>query len=274
MALSWPSFHRLSPVTVFYLEAVRRNRPGWFKDVPALLRTTPNPQTQVYGQTMAPDAVVLPRLYWHIGEARLLEKDYAGAADDFTRALRLDPSLSWARLSLAVAEALRGDGKRGLALLKQAAEGAAGDPARDEILAASVAAGKALGLEGAEEVAGSDPDFWLDKAEKAAAAGRKEDGRGALGRALALSPQPHQLRRAAQYYRMLGDLDRVFDLSGALVKSYPGEADMWLMRAEGAFATAHVDAGQDALRRAEKLNPDPFQRKQIEGWRARFAAAP
>lgn len=122
MGLSWPDLSQLSTVSVFYLQAVRGHRPRWFRDVHELMRRTQNPQTQVYGIAMAPEALILPRFYWHIGEVKLLEKDYAGAERDLRKAIELDPSLSWARLSLAVAVALRGDGKGGLALLKEASE--------------------------------------------------------------------------------------------------------------------------------------------------------
>jgi tetratricopeptide (TPR) repeat protein len=271
MALSRPGFNRLSTVSVFSLQFLLRSRPGWFRDVPALVLKRPaNAHSQTYGLARAPDAVVLPRLHWHLGEARLLEKDYPGAVADFTTALRLDPALARARLSLAVAVTLRGDGKRGLELLKEAAARAAGDPDRGDILDAAAVAGEALGF-GAEAAAG-DPDYWVDKAEAEAASGRKEEGRASLVRALALSPQPQHLLRIAQCSRRIGDFAKVLELTGSLVKSYPDHPDVWLLRAESAFTTERKETGADALARAERLNPGPSERKLIAGWRAWLAA--
>jgi tetratricopeptide (TPR) repeat protein len=274
MALSWPGFHRLSTVSVFSLEHLRRSRPKWFADVPALLSKRPKKShDRVYGLTRASAETVLPRLYWHIGEADLMERDYAAASADFKRALELDPSLGWARLSLAVSETLRGDERRGSELLKAAAARAAG-PERDDLRASAAAASRALGFQEDAAVASSsaaavsDPESLVREAEAAAAAGRADAGLAALGRALALSPQPHQLLRVSQCYRRFGRRAKVFELSDALVKAYPADADVWLMRAESAFATGRKDAGRDALARAEGLNPGPAQRRLIESWRA------
>ncbi len=272
MGLSWPDFSQLSTVSVFYLQAIRQHRPDWFKDVPALMRKTQNPQTQVYGLTMAPEALILPRFYWHIGEVRLLEKDYAGASRDFTKALELDPKLSWARLSLAVAESLRGDRKRGLELFKEAIARSAGDPRRDAILAAAVAAGKELGLEGAAEVAAADPDYWIRKAGEAIAARRKPEGMAALARAREMAPQPHQLRSIAQYYFMLQEPGKFLELIEPLTAAYPRDVDLWLSRAEALFLGGRKAESLAAVARAETLAPNASQVSQIAGWRRRLKA--
>ncbi|MDD5303020.1 MAG: hypothetical protein PHS14_07905 [Elusimicrobia bacterium] len=273
MGLSWPDFSQLSTVSVFYLQAIRRHRPAWFEDVPALMKKMENPQTQVYGLAMAPDDLVLPRFYWHIGEVRLLEKDYAGASRDIAKALELDPKLSWARLSLAVAEALRGDGKRGLALLKDASERTTGEQRHDDILASAVAVGRTLGLEGAAEVAASDSEYWIKKAERAAAAGNKPEGVAALGRARAMSPQPHQLRSIAQYYFLFHEYGKFLELFDALSAAYPKDPDLWLSCAEASFSLGNQEAGRAALARAEKLGPDAGQRRHIASLSGQFRAS-
>lgn len=267
MGLSWPDFGQLSTVSVFSLEAVRRHRPAWFKDVPALTRRTQNPHTQVYGIAMAPEKLILPRFYWHIGEVRLLEKDYAGSARDIRKALELDPSLSWARLSLAVAEALRGERKSALASLKEASERSKGTPRHDAILASAVAAGAALGLEGAEQVAASDPEHWI---RKAAAAGDPAAALAALERARARSPQPHQLRSIAQRYFILRDYGKFLEVFDPLIAAYPDDGALWLSCAEAAFSLGRRDKALAALARAEALSPDPGQKRLIAGLRARF----
>jgi tetratricopeptide (TPR) repeat protein len=270
MGLSWPDFSQLSMVSVFYLQAIRSHRPDWFKDVPALMMKMENPQTQVYGLAMAPDALVLPRFYWHIGEVRLLEKDYAGASRDISKALELDPTLSWARLSLAVAESLRGDSKRGVALLKEASARSMGEKRHDDILAAAVAVGKELGLEEAAEVAASDPDFWIKKAGTAVAARNKPEGMAALARARAMAPQPHQLRSIAQYYFMFQEMGKFLEMFDALTAAYPRDADLWLARAEALFTLGRKEESRAAVARAEKLAPNSSQARQIAGWRVRF----
>lgn len=267
MGLSWPDFGQLSTVSVFYLEAVKRHRPRWFKDVPALMRRTQNPQTQVYGIAMAPEKLILPRFYWHIGEVRMLEKDYAGAARDIRKALELDASLSWARLSLAVAEALRGDEKRALASLKEASERSKGEPRHAAILASAVAAGAALGLEGAEQVSASDPEHWI---KKAAATEDPAAALAALERARAQSPQPHQLRSIAQRYFMLRDYGKFLEVFDPVIAAYPNDGALWLSCAEAAFSLGRRDKGLEALARAEALSPDPGQKRLIAGLRARF----
>lgn len=273
MGLSWPDFNRLSTVSVFYLESIRRRRPEWFEDVAALMRKTVNPQTQVYGLAMAPDAVVLPRFYWHIGEVRMLEKDYAGARADFAKALELDPKLSWTRVSLASAEALRGDGKRGLALLREAVARSTGDPRRDELLAAAVAAGRELGLEGAAGVEAEDAAYWVRKAGAAVDAKDKPAALAALSRARELSPLPYQLRLIGQYYFLLRETAPFLELFDALAKAYPKDVDLRLSRAEALFDAGRLDECRRAVALAEGLGPDEGQRRQIAGWRARLAKA-
>lgn len=270
MGLSWPDFNQLSTVSVFYLEAIRRRRPAWFKEVPALMRKTENPQTQVYGHSMAPDAVVLPRFYWHIGETRLLEQDFAGAGRDIRKALDLDPSLSWARVSLAVAETLRGDRKSGVALLKEASERSRGEARRDAVLASAVAVGGALGLEGAEQVSSSDPEHWIAEAEAAAVVGSTAAALSALGRARGASPQPHQLRSIAQQYFLLHEYGKFLDVFDPLIAAYPSDAALWLSCAESAFYTGKRGKGLEALARAEALSPDAGQDRLIKGLRSRF----
>lgn len=267
MGLSWPDLSQLSTVSVFYLQAVRGHRPRWFRDVHELMRRTQNPQTQVYGIAMAPEALILPRFYWHIGEVKLLEKDYAGAERDLRKAIELDPSLSWARLSLAVAVALRGDGKGGLALLKEASERSRGGPRHDAVQASAVAAAAALGLEGAEQVSASDPEHWIKKAE---AAGDPAAALAALGRARAQSPQPHQLRSIAQQYFMLRDYGKFLEVFDPLIAAYPRDADLWLSCAEAAFSLGRRDKALEALGRAEALSPNEGQKRLIAGLRARF----
>jgi tetratricopeptide (TPR) repeat protein len=265
MELSWPNRRQLSTTAVFYLQALRRRRPAWFKDVPALIKMTENPQTRVYGLTMAPDDVILPRFYWHIGEVLMLEKDYAGAAGNFSRALELDPRLTWARLSLAVAETLRGGKKRALAAFQAAIARAEDDPRRGSLVAAAVAAGKEAGL---DEVAASDADYWLKKAEAALAAGRNRESSAALDRARALSPQAAQLRLIGQDYFLLREPEKFLEMFGALTEAYPGDVDLWLSGAKASFMTGRKEAGLAALARAEKLAPDAAQAREISALRA------
>jgi tetratricopeptide (TPR) repeat protein len=256
MGLSWPNFSRLSTVSVFYLQAIRQHRPDWFKDVPALMKMTQNPQTQVYGLTMAPDEVILPRFYWHIGEVRLMEHDFAGASRDFSKALQLDPKLAWARLSLAGAEALRGDKKRGLDLLKDAIRLTVGEPEHEAILAAAVAMGAELGLDRTDEIAASDSEYWLKKAEAAMAANDKPGGLAALERAGGLSPNSEQRRRLGQYSLLLG-LDRVSTSEAGK------EAELWLKKAEAAAASGQTREGVAALDRVRTLSPDAEQLRRV-----------
>jgi tetratricopeptide (TPR) repeat protein len=271
MGLSWPDFRGLSTVSVFYLDAIRRRRPEWFSDVPALVRKTRNPQTEVYGISMAPESLILPRFYWHIGEVRMLEKDFAGAARDIGKALALDPSLSWARVSLAAAEGLRGSKARALAQLEEAGARSKEDPRHGAVLASAVAAGLALGLEGAQRISSSDPDHWIGKAEAAAAAGRPAEALSALERARALKPRPDQLRSIAQRYFILREHGKFLEVFEPLAAAYPGDGDLWLSCAEAAFESGRRERGRAALARAEALAPGPAQRRVIAGLRARFA---
>lgn len=271
MGLSWPDFSGLSTVSVFYLDAIRRRRPEWFSDVPALMRKTRNPQTEVYGISMAPESQILPRFYWHVGEVRMLDKDFAGAVRDIGKALELDPSLSWARLSLAAAEGLRGSKARALAQLEESVARAKGGPRHDAILASAVAAGAALGLEDPERISASDPEHWIGKAEAAAAAGRPADALSALERARTLTPRPHQLRSIAQRYFILREHERFLEVFEPLAAAYPGDGDLWLSCAESALSTGRREKGLEALARAEALSPSPGQRRLIAGLRARFA---
>jgi tetratricopeptide (TPR) repeat protein len=265
--LSRPGFRRLSTVSVFYLQSILENRPAWFNDVPALMNETLKRQAPVHGVAMAPAAVLLPRFYWHLGESRLAERDYVEAAADFRKALELEPKLPWARLSLAAAETLRGDKKRGLELLQSAIASSAGDASRDELLASAAAAGKELGLGGEGEVSGGDPEHWLEKAEAARASGNKSEGLAALDRARTLAPRPDQLRRIGQSYRQFHETGRFLALSEELSAAYPLDVDLWLARAEASFTTGRRADGLAALTRAEALTPDPAQRRQIASWR-------
>jgi tetratricopeptide (TPR) repeat protein len=270
MGLSWTNFSRLSTVSVFYLEAIRTHQPGWFADVSKLMKLSENPQTQIYGIVMAPDAQVLPRFHWHIGETRMLEKDYAGAAADFAKALELDPKLSWVRVSLAIAEALRGDKKRASALLKEAGEMSKDDPRRDLLIASAVAVDAAFKLGGADAVAGTDPDHWLAKAAAALEAGNKREGMEALGRAVSASPRPDQLRIAGQSYRLFHEDAEFLKLSDALTAAFPRDGDLWLMIAEASYSEGRKDLGAAALERALKLEPNAAQSRMIADLRLRF----
>ena len=194
--------------------------------------------------------------------------------------------------------------------------------------AAAVAAGTALGL-AKEELASSDPDFWLEKAGDAIKDRRNADGLAALEKARALAPQPHQqrliaqyermlspgavepgpvaakaaseldgllakvaadssaglarrvsalaaldrartlspephqVRLIAQYYRKFGEMKKFLELSDDLIKLYPNDADLWVTRAEAAFADGRKALGLEALSRAEGLGPGPSQKKLI-----------
>ncbi len=270
MGLSWPDFSRLSTVSVFYLQAIRQHRPDWFKDVPALMKKTENPQTQVYGLSMADDALVLPRFYWHIGEVRMLEKDYAGASADLMKALELDPTLAWARLSLAAAVTLRGDKKRGLELLQDATERSTADSRRDEFLASAVALGQALSLGRAESVSASDPDHWIKKAGAEIAARNKPGALSALDRARRMSPQPHQLRLIGQYYFLLHETGKFLEMFDALAAEYPRDVDLRLSRAEALFAAGRKEESLADVARAEAMSPSASQARLIAKWRKRF----
>lgn len=272
LGLSWPRMERLSTVSVFYLQAIRANRPKWFEDVPKMVKLTTNPQTAVYGIEMAPDRVILPRFYWHIGEARLLEKDYAGAAKELNRALELEPGLHWARLSLGVVEALRGEKARGLALLKDAAARAANEPRGADVVAASVAIAKTLGLGGVEELASADVGYLIDKAEKALNEGRKADALASLDKAREANPPRHELRRVGQFYLLLKEPARFLLTSDALAAAYPDDVDLWVSRAEAAFGTGDDVKGVHALDRAEKLRPGEPEKRIIAFWRGRLKA--
>ncbi len=274
MELSWPNRSRLAPVAVFYLQSIRRHRPEWFKDVRALMKRAVNPQTQVYGIEMAADEVILPRFYWYIGEVRMLEKDYAGAVKDIEKALALDPKLSWARLSLAVAETLRGDKKRGLQLMQEATAKSAEDPQGGAIVASAVAAGKALGLGEATDVAASDAETWIKKAEAAVAAGKKSEGTAALDRARELSPQPYQLRAIGQYYLMLGEPAKFLELADALAAAYPEDIDTWILRAEASLSLGRKQDGLAALARAKTLSPTAKQEQHISNLLTMAGASP
>ncbi|MBI5247054.1 MAG: hypothetical protein HY923_07715 [Elusimicrobia bacterium] len=259
-SLSAPSFHRLSPVTVFYLQTIARDRPRWFADVPGSLKRVKDLSSGMIGASPAPAAVLLPRLYWHVGEARLLEKDHAGAAAALNEALRLDPSLSQARVSLGVAEALRGDKKRALEILQDAIK-------RNDASSSAAATARALELGLPEQLSAGDAEHWVARAEKAAGAGKKNEALEALARAEALALQPHQLRRVGQYYLLLGEKTKYLAMSDKLVELFPEDIGFWLARAEGAFVSGRKDAGLEALARAESLKPGPSERKLIAAWR-------
>ena len=53
-----------------------------------------------------------------------------------------------------------------------------------------------------------------------------------MERAVALKPGPLELRRAVELYRELGEHSRAADLLDDLVRLSPGEARMWVDRAE------------------------------------------
>ncbi len=263
MSLSWPDFNHLSTVSVFSLQFIRDNHPEWFKDVPVLMKKMVNPQTQVYGLTMAPDAVVLPRFYWHIGEVRLLEKDYPGAIADLSTALRLDPSLAWARLSLAVATGLSGDTKGGLELLRNAVARSAGTPAHDDLFASAVAAGKVLGFGSVDDLSVDDPAYWLVRASSATAAGRGADGLAALARARALSPRPEQRRRMADLYGELKAFAQAQALLEELVRAAPLDATLRLDRADLAARAGDAKSAREFLAQTRGLALDASQRHRM-----------
>ncbi|MBI3552094.1 MAG: hypothetical protein HY077_06215 [Elusimicrobia bacterium] len=135
--LSKPDFSRLSTLSVFYLDALLSERPGWFRDLPALVEQTRARRRQTHGDPLAPDAVLLARLHWHLGEVRLLRKERARAIKDFSRSLELDPKQPWALWSLALAQFLSGRRTLGERRLREAVRLAAGHPRRDDILAAA-----------------------------------------------------------------------------------------------------------------------------------------
>jgi tetratricopeptide (TPR) repeat protein len=260
MELSWPDRgSRLSTVAVFYLQTLRRHQPGWFKDVPGLLARTESPQTQVYGIERAPDAVVLPRFHWHIGEVLLLEKDYAGAAAAFREALRLDSTLSWARLSLAVAETLRGDKVGGLRLIREATERAGGDE-RQALVAAAVAAGAALGLGGPTEIAPSDPEQWLKRADAAAKDPKaRAEALKSLARAESASRAGDRdgqfRRRVALGYQDLKEYDRALGLFSDLTRNFPAAASFRSDKALCEYLKGSDEAAVADLRVAIGLEP-------------------
>lgn len=272
MGLSWPDFSRLSTVSVFYLQAIRQHRPEWFKDVPALMKRAVNPQTQVYGLAMAPDTVVLPRFYWHIGEVRMLEKDYSGASDDLAKALRLDAKMPGARLSLATALALRGNVREALEQFKEAVARSPED-ARRPMLLAAFAAGNELGLGGISDVAAADPEQWLKKAGAAVAMRNKSEALAALAKALAMSPQPHQLRLIGQYYLRLEETGPFLDMFDTLAAAYPHDVDLRLSRAEALFTKGRAKEALADVARAETMSPSKQQKLLIDRCRTRFKTA-
>lgn len=315
-----------NPVLAFYLQDLRARRPSWFDDLSATAARAAAPGI-VGAVTTDPVPALLPRLHWLAGEALLLDHDYAGAAARFKKALALEPKLSGARLSLALAEGLRGRRGKAIAALEALSAASPQDPRREELLSSAQALAEALGLDAAK-VADLRCENWLEKAEAALASGRRADAEAALhraealypsdeqkrrigqysaraaalpaergpapsadgggaetwvakaeaaekagdkkagvlalDRAMTLSPEPQQLRRIAQYYRLFKETGKYLAMSDALAKAYPNDAELWLMRAEALLMTGRREEGLKALEAAERLGPAADRREWLQ----------
>lgn len=272
-------FRRPTPLYLFYLDWLSRRHPDWLEDLPAALALTR--KTRVMDiKAIGPDSVVLPRLYWHRAELRLIRGETARALRDYETAMKLDPDLRGIRLGVALAHALRRDKKKLAAALKAAL---ADDPEAD--LAPSVQALAELeGVEDAELArllaarakkreggrTASACEVELKRAEEAMAARDAAAALAALGRARSLEPDGEQLRRIGQYYRLLGRHDRFLEMSDALFAANPDDPDLWLMRAEALLETGRAKDALEAVDRAEALRPggQAVQVERLRRWAA------
>lgn len=104
------------------------------------------------------DKTLLARFYWHVGELTLLEKNYDKAVKNISQALTLEPSISWARVSLGAAAALGGDKKSGLRELRDVIALSRPDSQRRSLRESAAAVAQALDL-------GEPDDLRSDDAE-------------------------------------------------------------------------------------------------------------
>ncbi|MBI3554150.1 MAG: hypothetical protein HY077_16760 [Elusimicrobia bacterium] len=275
MALSWPHFEHLSPVAVFYLEAIRQDRPDWLLDVPGLIGKTENPLlNSLYGLEMETPKTLLPRLYWHVGEMRLLEGKFGEAAEDFSQALRLDPASPWPRVSLAAAEGLSGRKDLALRELKEAAARSLNDAQRDRLRESAIALASGLGLGAPRELTATDVKFLTDEAVKAISASDRGAALSALDRAAAQSPRPPELRYIAQLYRRLHAAEKFLKMSDSLRTLYPDDAELWLDRAEAETETGRKEGALASLARARALKPGAAELRRIERLEETLKAGP
>ncbi len=267
LGLSELSQTRLSTVSVFSLEVLRRNRPAWFKDVTELVGRTVNPQV-LYGVEPAPAAPLVPRFLWHIAVARMLDKDYAGAAADLRRALELEPALSWARIDLAAAEALSGERKAAAARFAEVLARATDDQRRvvsDSALAVAAELGLGDGL------TSSDPEHLLSLVDAALAKGRKAEAAEALKKVRVDGLEPALMQRLGQSYLRLRDAEGFLAVADRLAAHFPDDVGFAVGKAESLFVTGRRAEGVAALERAEALKPGPDYRRVIAAWRAWLA---
>lgn len=116
----------LSWRAVEWLLALGEMEPAWLSSAERLRRETQatlrlrDRRSRNLPYRTPPVEVPEGRFRWHVGEARLRRGDYRGALRDLSEALRLDPSLGEAQLSLAMAAALAGEAAMARASLERA----------------------------------------------------------------------------------------------------------------------------------------------------------
>ena len=100
---------RISHRALIKLESVHALHPEWFRDIPELMRQAQRQQDDPLFWMMPAPRPLAPMLHWYLGEMRLVLGEYRAAQTQLASAVSADPSLSGARLSLALAQGLSGD---------------------------------------------------------------------------------------------------------------------------------------------------------------------
>ncbi len=272
LELSAPDLDKPSLLAAFYLNALLKEEPGWFRRVPGLAaRAKDVSMATVYGRELAAEKTLLPRLYWHTAEARLQDGDLPGGLEDLSQALRLEPALPWAWLSRGLVEGLQGDPAAARRSLKAARDQARGAPQTAAVLAQVNAVIAALEL-GAAEVSPEEeealrrrreealaqaaaPGHWLDEADAAAAKGLREEALAALERAAALRPDAAQWRRLARSYGLLKEPGKRLEALERAGAQAPDEAELRELARAYEALSRHEDRLR-ALRALRTLRPE------------------
>lgn len=192
-------------------------------------------------------------------EALLKDKDYRGALELLKPLTARFPKDAGLWIAQAMAAFNAGDRALALSSLAQA-EGS--DPGPRDLR--SIAASYRTMEEPAKALAAlkagtlrlpDEPALRIDEAEAEVKAGDLEAARAALAKAEALKASDADRRRIERIYTDIKEYPRAMDLVRGLLKSAPGDPDLWIDQADIAARTGDRAAALDSVEKASKLSP-------------------